>query len=214
MEWEETLGAPVGLRVRRIDVSGEEMFVLSYDLVDPELPSCLTRAEAAVARLLLRGASMTEIALARSASPRTVANQVRAVYKKMHVQCRIELCVLLRSRAELAQESIEAWHRVTTGSWRIEKCTEKNGTRFMLARWARVPVPLMSVREHRVLALRARACSIKWIACELGMSIASVSRAIASGLKKLRLTSCSDLRFFTVSPMEIDCRKRHPMDAA
>lgn len=51
----------------------------------------------------------------------------------------------------------------------------------------------LDARERRVIELRSRACAIKCIAFELGLSTASVSRALASAMQKLGVTSCMDL---------------------
>lgn len=92
----ETLDAPVGLRASRFAHGEDEFLVLSYGLDDPELPPSLTCAERDVAAALLRGCSMAAIAAARCTSLRTVANQIRSVYRKLGVRCRLELAALLR----------------------------------------------------------------------------------------------------------------------
>jgi DNA-binding CsgD family transcriptional regulator len=51
----------------------------------------LTHGEIDVAKLILSGASNGEIAAARSTSPRTVANQVASVLRKLGVRSRSEL---------------------------------------------------------------------------------------------------------------------------
>lgn len=59
----------------------------------------LTRSEAEIARLVFRGRSDREIAEARGASVRTVANQLAAIYRKLGVVSRFELVALLATRA-------------------------------------------------------------------------------------------------------------------
>ena len=61
------------------------------------LAARLTEAERAVADSLLDGASYAEIAAARGTSERTIANQARAVLRKLDVASRFEL-VLLAAR--------------------------------------------------------------------------------------------------------------------
>lgn len=51
----------------------------------------LTRAEAEVGMLLLKGLSLTEIAQVRAASERTIRDQARAIYRKSGVAGRSEL---------------------------------------------------------------------------------------------------------------------------
>lgn len=53
--------------------------------------SALSESERAVCALLLGGASNAEIAAARKTSPRTVANQVASMLKKLGVASRFEL---------------------------------------------------------------------------------------------------------------------------
>ncbi|MFW6051367.1 MAG: response regulator transcription factor [Myxococcota bacterium] len=67
----------------------------------PPVPgdSGLTAAEREVARALLQGASLADIARTRGTSPRTVANQVQSIYRKLHVRSRTELGATLRGRA-------------------------------------------------------------------------------------------------------------------
>ncbi|HEX6273896.1 MAG TPA: helix-turn-helix transcriptional regulator [Polyangiaceae bacterium] len=59
-------------------------------LESPEA-SVLTRSEHTVASLATRGFSDTEIARRRRCSPRTVANQLAAVYQKLGIKGRREL---------------------------------------------------------------------------------------------------------------------------
>ena len=78
-------------------VGGEEFAVLSVPMVDNGLLDALSAAEREVARLLLEGNSNAAIARERGTSPRTVANQLAALYRKLGV----------RSRAELAARVID-----------------------------------------------------------------------------------------------------------
>jgi DNA-binding NarL/FixJ family response regulator len=55
----------------------------------------LTRAEAAVARLAVRGLSNAAIARERGASPRTIANQLARIFAKLGVRSRSELALRL-----------------------------------------------------------------------------------------------------------------------
>jgi DNA-binding CsgD family transcriptional regulator len=67
-----------------------DVILLSFEL--PQGPTAsLTPAESEVARLLLAGKSNAEIAVLRGCSPRTVANQVARIYRKMGVSSRLEL---------------------------------------------------------------------------------------------------------------------------
>jgi len=82
---------PEGSRVSRFRVGEDEIVVLSFPLMEPELPATLTAAERGVLELLLRGRSNSEIAAARGTSARTVANQVASIFRKLGVSSRAEL---------------------------------------------------------------------------------------------------------------------------
>lgn len=66
----------------------------------PYVINNLTSAENAVAHGVFRGLSDAEIAQERGASVRTVANQLRAIFRKLSIQSRSELVVLLIRHAE------------------------------------------------------------------------------------------------------------------
>jgi DNA-binding CsgD family transcriptional regulator len=89
--------APRGLRGAWI--ADSELVVLSLPL--PEADSAalelLTRAEREVARLVLRGYSNAEIAARRDVSRATVQTQLEAIYRKLGVASRGELCALSRA---------------------------------------------------------------------------------------------------------------------
>ena len=63
----------------------------------------LTDAETAVASLCLRGLTTAEIAEARSTAPKTIANQLSSIYRKLGVYSRTELA----SKAAAALEFVE-----------------------------------------------------------------------------------------------------------
>ena len=81
---------PRGLTASRLQVGGEHYVVLSFPIrrVDARV---LTAAEMAVARAVVEGKSNAEIARERGRSPRTIANQVAAIFKKLGVSSRLEL---------------------------------------------------------------------------------------------------------------------------
>ena len=88
---------PRGLTARRMTLLGAEHIVLSFPLDAPVVPSSLTKAERAVAVLVLEGRTDAEIAAMRVVSKRTVANQVAAIFRKLDVGSRVELAARLRS---------------------------------------------------------------------------------------------------------------------
>lgn len=91
-------------RAPRVDVfevcvgDGEPLVVLSLPVGD-EILAGLTEAERAVARDAISGLSNAAIARRRGSSPRTVANQLAAIYRKLGVTSRAELVVTLTGHA-------------------------------------------------------------------------------------------------------------------
>ncbi len=71
-------------------VGSHEFAVISFPVAPARLPAGLTDAERAIATAILAGASTAEIAGRRGTSPRTVANQLAAIYRKLGVQSRAE----------------------------------------------------------------------------------------------------------------------------
>lgn len=104
-------------------------------------------------------------------------------------------CPHVRDRAATRR----AWRALLDGEWRLVEVFERSGRRFMVA--TRAPAhapraPLLDARERVALSMRARGHRVKVIAYELGVSQASVSRAITSAMKKLGLRGLADvLRF-------------------
>jgi DNA-binding CsgD family transcriptional regulator len=92
------LFAPCGLasRLVELEIDGERLAVASCALADPARLAPLSAAEREVARLLVSGASNRVIAQRRGAAERTVANQVRAIYRKLGVASRAELAARLQ----------------------------------------------------------------------------------------------------------------------
>lgn len=78
-----------------VSISGLRGLLIELPFESAELPSCLTKVEREVVCLLLEGGSNQEIADARGACYRTVANQLAAIYKKLGVGSRTELVAKL-----------------------------------------------------------------------------------------------------------------------
>lgn len=97
--------APADLAAHTFVAGGQEFLVLSYSVGDNELPPGLTDAERAVVVAVLDGRSNAAIAAMRGTSPRTIANQVAAVFRKLGV----------RSRTELATKVLRVDGRATSG---------------------------------------------------------------------------------------------------
>ena len=82
---------PTVATVVPVTVGGLRGFIIELPLDPARLPPCLTEAEREIVALVLEGRSNQEIADARGARYRTVANQLAAIYKKLHVASRTEL---------------------------------------------------------------------------------------------------------------------------
>lgn len=78
-----------------MDIGGETLCVISYPTTAPDLRAAgsLTAAEIAVAELAIAGLTNAEIARRRRTSPRTVANQMAALLRKLGCGSRRELAV-------------------------------------------------------------------------------------------------------------------------
>ena len=79
------------LAAHTFSAGGQEFLVLSYSLAMNEPPADLTDAERAVVAAVLEGRTNAAIASMRGTSPRTIANQVAAVFRKLGVRSRTEL---------------------------------------------------------------------------------------------------------------------------
>jgi DNA-binding CsgD family transcriptional regulator len=93
------------MRVTRFTCCSESFVVLSIPLHEPSSTDSLTHSERDIARRILRGDSNAEIAAARGTSVRTVANQVRAIFAKLHVCSRAELVARI-ARPSAGQDHI------------------------------------------------------------------------------------------------------------
>jgi DNA-binding CsgD family transcriptional regulator len=84
---------PPGARINEFALAGQQFLVLSFPQRESAGVDDLTGAELAVARLALQGLSTRQIAIAREASPRTINNQLAAIYRKLGVGSRVQLAV-------------------------------------------------------------------------------------------------------------------------
>ena len=88
--------APAGLRAAKFQVGSETLAVLSFPVRDgAQLTEELSPAEHEVVGMLLQGHSNTAIAERRKTSPRTVANQVASIFRKLGVSSRGELAAAI-----------------------------------------------------------------------------------------------------------------------
>lgn len=87
------------LEVTSMRIGGSEFVALTFprsDLIDA---TQLTDAECEVLKWTVEGCSNREIAMRRGVSSRTVANQLRSIYRKFGVNSRAELATLLARSA-------------------------------------------------------------------------------------------------------------------
>jgi DNA-binding CsgD family transcriptional regulator len=96
------LEPPEKLEVHSFALGSDEFILLEFPLRNGEanvsIKQDLTPGERAVAELVLRGQSTSEIARARGTSLRTVANQIAAIFRKVGVNSRRELFAHRRSQ--------------------------------------------------------------------------------------------------------------------
>jgi DNA-binding CsgD family transcriptional regulator len=88
------LPAPRGLVAYTFELAEQEYVVFEFRLPQPLFPAGVTAAERAVVRAILDGASNKRIAALRGTSPRTVANQLAGIYRKLKIANRAELVAL------------------------------------------------------------------------------------------------------------------------
>lgn len=90
-----TEALPLTWRSSRVESAAGELHVFSLPRPDLALHGLLPSAELAVVRSLIEGCTYEQIALARGTSTRTVANQISAVFRRLHVSGRNELVLRL-----------------------------------------------------------------------------------------------------------------------
>jgi DNA-binding CsgD family transcriptional regulator len=83
------------IKIFDVRVAGEDLVVISLPSGLPTKVRGLTRAEHEVARATIAGDSTVTIARRRGRSPRTIANQLASIYRKLGVSSRAELAARL-----------------------------------------------------------------------------------------------------------------------
>jgi DNA-binding CsgD family transcriptional regulator len=98
------LDPPPDLEGFAFSIDCDEYVLLAFPVTGPKAKGAssngaprLTRAEQAILSLVLRGQGNSAIAAARGTSPRTIANQLAAIYQKLGVSSRRELGAYARS---------------------------------------------------------------------------------------------------------------------
>lgn len=91
-----------GVEVFEVRAAGEDLVVISMPIELGTGPAPgLTRAELEVANDVLAGDSSAVIARRRGRSPRTIANQLASIYRKLGVSSRAELAVRLLDKDQV-----------------------------------------------------------------------------------------------------------------
>lgn len=86
-----TFPTPRELEAYRFEVGHDDYVVLVFPTERVAAPPGLTAAEQEVVRAVIEGRSNAEIAKERGTSPRTIANQLQSISKKLGVSGRAEL---------------------------------------------------------------------------------------------------------------------------
>jgi DNA-binding NarL/FixJ family response regulator len=92
--------------------------------------------------------------------------------------------------------ALDAWRDLVAGRWALVDHVDRDGKRFLVARKNDPDAPEASgltLRERQVIAARARGLPFKLIACDLGLSIATVGRSLRTGMVKLGVSSDAEL---------------------
>jgi DNA-binding CsgD family transcriptional regulator len=78
-----------------VQIGGETVVVLSLPVGGSPSLTALTDAEREVAHGVLRGLSNSAVADLRGCAPRTIANQLASIYRKLGITSRSELAALM-----------------------------------------------------------------------------------------------------------------------
>jgi DNA-binding NarL/FixJ family response regulator len=92
------------LRSAEVVVGAERLIVISYPTEEDD--TALSPAEQSVVELVCRGLRNAEIARMRGTKPRTIANQLAAIYRKLGITSRVELAASRARRTCSSQARI------------------------------------------------------------------------------------------------------------
>jgi DNA-binding NarL/FixJ family response regulator len=99
-------------------------------------------------------------------------------------------------RASDPDAALDAWRALVAGRWSLIDHIDTEGKRFLVARRNEPDAPEASgltLRERQVVAARARGLSLKLIAYDLGLSIATVGKSLHSAMTKLGVSCDAEL---------------------
>jgi DNA-binding CsgD family transcriptional regulator len=104
--------------------------------------------------------------------------------------------------------ALDAWKGLVAGRWSLLERIDTDGKCFLVAHRNDPQIfrPLaISLRERQILSARGRGLSVKLIAYELGLSSATVSRALRTAMAKLGIMRDADLAaLFAHPPVEAE----------
>lgn len=80
-----------GVETLRVEIAGEEYLLIGIPSANPSPEWAVTPAERMLIDGIAAGLSNRELALQRGTAPRTVANQLQKLYRKLGVSSRGEL---------------------------------------------------------------------------------------------------------------------------
>jgi DNA-binding CsgD family transcriptional regulator len=95
-----------------------------------------------------------------------------------------------------ADEAAAQWSVLVSGRWSVVDFVDRDGKRLLLARKNPVAGPdvaAVTAEERDVVWLATHGHSRKYIAYELGLSVAQVGRRLATAMRKLKVDSRRDL---------------------
>jgi DNA-binding CsgD family transcriptional regulator len=79
------------VRTAVVTIEGSEFLVVEWPCQSTQEAPALTAAERSVVAMVATGASNAEIARARGRSPRTIANQIASIMRKLGVGSRVAI---------------------------------------------------------------------------------------------------------------------------
>lgn len=86
-----------------------------------------------------------------------------------------------------------AWEELLSGRWAIVRMFDQDGHRHVVAERRPGEATPLTPLERVVLERRANGEALKVIAIDLGLSIATISRRLKSGMRKLGLHTTAEL---------------------
>lgn len=160
------------------------------------MPEGMTPAEGQVASLLVMGKSDREIARARGTQPRTVCNQVQAIFTKLGLNTRVELVQYIAHHVASRLPKLRSdtrWDDLVSGGWAVERRTHAHRIEYRLIRSPSTTALRLPPIAREVIRLAATGDLANQIADKLARHESTVSRVLARSLDRLGLATRADL---------------------